>query len=75
MDYFGLAKDGTTFQISPTNVVLDVTKVYLIEIEVSDKYVNKKVTLQVDAGQPIFFIDAENSLGFNDFPIYRMSSV
>lgn len=61
---------GTNYAGTNALMVMDVAKVYEIELRVSDSLTtNKLLKATVGAGQPIFFIDADlRSLGFNDFP-------
>jgi hypothetical protein len=64
-------KTGTSFTGNNITMTMDVTKLYTVEIKVSDALTsNYTITVDVGAGQPIFYIDKNlRSVGFNDLPV------
>jgi hypothetical protein len=64
-------KTGTSFTGNNITMTMDVTKLYTVEVKVSDALTaNYVITVDVGAGQPIFYIDKNlRSIGFNDLPV------
>lgn len=66
-----VSQNSTSATFSTTNVTLqlDNTKSWDVEVEVTDKLGTASYITHVDAGRPIFYMDADlGSIGFNDLP-------
>ena len=66
---FTYTNTGSNYTATDVTLTLDNLQSWNIEIKVVDKVSSTTVSLTVDTGKPIFFIDTLNkSLGFGDFP-------
>ena len=66
---FVYSTSGVGYTANPTEEVLDNTKAYVFEIQVSDKLTTTTMSKNVASGKPIFFIDSTmNTASVNKFP-------